>query len=111
MRLHGPASAVKSIGSCQCAAYMLSWEMLTCDLLFLMDESELCCSWAPCVAAVLGSVASPACLCWPEVLVLSVQVSELIYGCLQQLLAGAEDTWGIDMPWLHQRVQEVPGGV
>ena len=52
-----------------------------------------------------------ACLCWPEELHLSVQVSELIYGRLQQLLAGAEDTWGIVMPWLPQRVQEVPGGV
>ena len=53
----------------------------------------------------------PSSLCWPEVLDLSVQVSELIYGRLQQLLAGAEDTWGISMPWLPQRAQEVPGGV
>lgn len=56
-------------------------------------------------------MARPSRLCWHKVPDLYVQVSELIYGRLQQLLAGAEDTWGIDMPWLPQRVQEVPGGV
>ena len=79
-------------------------------MLFLTDESELGWAWAPCIAAMAGSVGSPACLCWPEILGLAVQVSELIYGRLQQLLAGAADTWGIHMPWLPQRVQEVPGG-